>query len=90
MGSETLAFDPDYCVPPGCVLREWIQETGVSRAEVARSLGISWGGLSLLIAGDMDIGRELAAKLGAETGISPGFWLAREKRHREFLERREL
>lgn len=89
MGSEALGFDPDYCFPPGATLREWMQENKPKIGEFRKDLMLSRFGIEQLIAGNMEIDETVAASLSVATGISPGFWLAREKRYRAFLESRK-
>ena len=39
MTKEVYPFESDYTVPPGSILKEWLEEIGMSQAEFARRCG---------------------------------------------------
>lgn len=79
---STYRFDPDYCVPPGTILKEWMEVRGASDEEAAFELNLSLAELEGLLVGDTPINAGLAMELSAWTLISERMWLGAEKRFR--------
>ena len=79
-------FDPDYCVPPGATLREWIVcRDGDAMAEACLWLDLDTIELWNFFDGKLPMSEYMARRLELLTLVSKPFWLAREKRYREGL-----
>lgn len=72
MTSETL--QPDYAVPPGETLAEWLEERRMRQAELASRINMSEKALSQIITGAAPLTRATAAKLELATGIAARTW----------------
>lgn len=77
-----LRLDPDWRVPPGETLAEWVAENGLPEATVLRTLDLSPRQLANLTAGRRRIDPALAARLERLTFIPARFWLALEHNYR--------
>ena len=60
---------------PGEVLRETLDEVGLTQAAFASALGISPMRVSYLLKGDRPVTAELALRLGRALGQTPQYWL---------------
>ena len=72
MKDETLK--PAEVFPPGEYLREELEARGWTDYHLASRLGLSMAGAGDLLAGRMQITRDLAARLAAAFGTSPELW----------------
>lgn len=72
MTSESL--EPDYAVPPGETLAEWLEERRMKQAELASRINISEKALSQIISGTAPLTRATAAKLELVTGVAARTW----------------
>lgn len=80
------AFDPDWCVPPGRILDEWLEERSMSVRVAAVAAGeMSQETLEGIICGDVELTLELACRLALLTGISAPFWVRAEDLYRQGL-----
>lgn len=70
--SESL--EPDYAVPPGETLAEWLEERRMKQAELASRINISEKALSQIVSGTATLTRATAAKLELVTGIAARTW----------------
>ncbi|MFL0177038.1 MULTISPECIES: ImmA/IrrE family metallo-endopeptidase [Mycobacteriaceae] len=70
----TESLEPDYAVPPGDTLAEWLEERRMKQAEFASRINISEKALSQIISGSAPLTRATAAKLELVTGIAARTW----------------
>jgi len=66
------AFKP---VHPGVILREIIEELGISQARLAQDIGISSERISNIINGSGPMTGDIALRLGKYFRQSPQFWM---------------
>lgn len=81
------ASNPDYAVPTGEFISEWLDENAMSQAELARRLGVSRKHVSKLIDGSAPLSHEVGHDLALVTGIAARIWMNQEALYREDLER---
>lgn len=88
--SENLypAYEPDYAVPPGETLREYMEEAEVDEAYVAAESGLTVDQVTAILCGEMVIDTESAERLEKVSGIPAGMWLRLEANYRAALVRR--
>jgi len=86
---KQYGFQPDYALPPGCTLKEALDERGMSQADLALRTGLAEKTVSQIINGIAPITVETSEKLELATGIPAGFWNRREIAYRESLARAE-
>src|SRR5690625_4858956 len=82
-------FSPNYVLAPGTVLQEWLEEQGLTQAELAERMGRHKKTVNEIIKGVAPITAETALQLENVTGIEAGFWNNAESRYREHLARAE-
>ena len=63
---------PDYIVPTGDFVAEWMEDEGVNAAELARRLDVSRKHVSELLHGKAPLSHDLALRLENVTGV-PGY-----------------
>ncbi len=80
-------YQPNYAVPPGAVLDEHRDASGLTQAELAQRLGFSVKHVNRLLAGQEPVTPDTALKLEAVFGLPARVWLALEARYREHLAR---
>lgn len=73
--------------PPGELLREELEERGISQTVFAKKLNIHQPHLSDLLKGKRRISASIALKLEKELGISAEFWLNLQVLYELALER---
>ena len=78
---------PDYAVPPGETLKEWLEENGMSQAALALRTGRPKKTINEIIAGAAAITPETALQLENVTGVPASFWNNAESNYRETLAR---
>jgi addiction module HigA family antidote len=66
---------------PGLVIRESLEELGISVSQAAKGLGISRQQLHNLIAGRSAVGPEVAVRLEMALGSSADNWLRMQAAH---------
>lgn len=64
----------DWAVNPGEILREKLEEMGLSQSKAADLMGVSQPRMSHLCTGRKGIGPATALKLEALTGINANVW----------------
>lgn len=79
--------DTDYATPPGEVLRELLEERGLSEQELARRAGLGREQVSGLLQGAVPLSAEVARRLEHVTGVSAQTWSQKEADYRSDLER---
>ncbi len=72
MGS--LTFQPDFAVHPGEILRETLEEHGMSQSELAIRIGQTEKAVSQMINGNASVSCETALKLERALGVPARFW----------------
>jgi addiction module HigA family antidote len=60
---------------PGDIIRDCLDELGVSVTEGAKALGVTRSALSRLINGKAGVSAEMAVRLEKAIGSKAGFWL---------------
>lgn len=71
---ERNTFVPPVVYPPGDTLREWIDERGISKKELAVRLGKLPKDVSRLLSGELSVTHDWADRLSIVTGLSSDFW----------------
>ncbi|RJF40365.1 addiction module antidote protein, HigA family [Actinomyces sp. 2119] len=74
---------PNYVVPTGDFVEEWMEDQGVSAAELSRRLGVSRRHVSRLLHGEVPLSREMALRLEEVTGVPARIWNLHETGYRE-------
>lgn len=82
MTKEVYPFESNYTVPPGSILKEWLEEIGMSQAEFARRCGRSPKLISQIISGDARIMPETAVQFGRALDCNPKIWSNLESMYR--------
>lgn len=62
-------------VHPGVILREIIDELGISQARLAHDIGVSPMRISHIINGSRPVTGDIALRLGKYLGQTPQFWM---------------
>lgn len=83
-------FAPDWVSPPGDTIADVLEERGWTQAELARRLGYTEKHVSQLINGKAAITEDTASRLERVLGSTAGFWLRKETKYRERLERQQF
>jgi HTH-type transcriptional regulator / antitoxin HigA len=78
MALSTNTYNPDYAVPPGWLLEEHLEVSGISHAEFARRCGRSAKMISEIIAGKAPVEPETALQFEKVLGVSARIWLGIE------------
>ena len=82
MPETTALRNPDRCPShPGALLADIIPETGRSKTEIARLLGISHQQLYGVMSENKPISVNVAARLGKLFGNGPDIWLRMQAAH---------
>lgn len=81
--SPVATFAPDYAVPPGATLTEWLEENGMTQAELATRIGLSAKALNQIVRGHVPLTQQTALRLEAVTGIPARTWNALEALYAE-------
>ena len=82
MATPANQFKPDYAVPPGWVLEEYLETKGFSQAEFARRCGRSAKFISELVSGIAPLTPETALQLERVLGLDATIWLGIEADYR--------
>lgn len=72
MGKNTIHTTP---VHPGAVLRDELEEIGVSQSALAEHIGVLPKTVNEICRGKRGISAEMALKLSQALGATPYFWL---------------
>jgi antitoxin HigA-1 len=68
-------------VHPGLILKEELEEAGVSLTEFARQIDVPANRISQIIAGKRAITGDTALRFGHWFGVEPQFWLNLQAQH---------
>ncbi|MDR0849204.1 MAG: ImmA/IrrE family metallo-endopeptidase [Propionibacteriaceae bacterium] len=84
-----MARLPNYAVPTGEFIQEWMDDNGVNAAEMSRRLGVTPKHVSELLRGKVGLSADMAITLERVTGITSRFWNGIEAQYRSDLVRLE-
>jgi len=65
---------PDYAVPSGDFIQEWMDDNGITAAELARRLDVSRKHVSELLRGKVALSHGMALRLESVTGVPARNW----------------
>ena len=82
MSTPVNQYKPDYAVPPGWVLAEYLETRGISQAEFARRCGCSLKLISDIIAGVAPVSLKTALQFEKVLGLKATVWLGIESEYR--------
>ncbi|WP_285113305.1 ImmA/IrrE family metallo-endopeptidase [Leifsonia sp. fls2-241-R2A-40a] len=82
-----MAAIPNYVVTTGDFIAEWMEDTGVNAAELARRLGTTPKHVSEVLAGKAPVSAQLALSLERVTSVPARIWNMYEAGYREDLAR---
>jgi len=82
-------YSPDHVSPPGETLLEFIEELGMSQAELARRMGWLKKTVSEIIQGKAAITPKTALQFERVLGTPASFWNTREQQYRQHLAQTE-
>lgn len=85
----TLAWQPDWGVPPGEILLEALQERAMTQSELARRMDRPLKTINEIVKGKAAITPETAIQLERALGISARVWNGLETSYREHLARQQ-
>ena len=78
MAAATYKYQPDYAVPPGSLLKEYLVARGLSNAEFARRCGRSAKLISEIVAGKAPVEPATALQFERVLGMDARIWLGIE------------
>ncbi len=81
------SYEPDYALPPGDIIDEYLEEHGMTQVELARRLGITPKHMNQVISGAASLSSELAIRLERVTAVPARFWNALEANYQDFQAR---
>ena len=85
MAEATYRFEPDYIVPPGWILEEYLEVRGISIADFAQLCGRDPELIAGIIAGEMPVDADTAAEFERVLGLAAHIWRGIEERYRQGL-----
>jgi addiction module HigA family antidote len=68
-----MGFQPDWCIAPGHIIRDWCEDNDLTQARLALRADISQKHLSQIITGQATYSPELCVKIAKITGIGAEF-----------------
>ncbi|MBR9977947.1 MAG: HigA family addiction module antidote protein [Bacteroidetes bacterium] len=80
-------FLPDYAVPPGAILAEYLEALGMTQAELAARTGLAKKTINGIISGNTAITPATALKFERALGRPAQFWSSLERQYQEDLVR---
>ena len=80
-------YRPDYGVPPGRILSERLEVSGISLAQFAARCGLTRSHVDDIIAGREAVDSETALKFERELGLAADVWLGIEAKYQSYLEK---
>ena len=78
---------PDYVVPTGDFIKEWMEDEGINAAELARRLDVSPKHVSELLRGKAPLSHDMALRLENTTGVPARIWNLHETGYQAALAR---
>lgn len=85
---QESAFSPDYTVPTGEILEEYLETAGMSQAELAQRTGLTPKTVNKIVQGRAPLTHDTAIRLERVLGRPAHFWNRLEADYRETLARR--
>lgn len=85
MAGKTYPYKPDYIVPPGWILEEYLEVRGISQGEFARLCGRDPELIAGIIAGEMPVDAATAAEFERVLGLAAHIWRGIEESYRQGL-----
>ncbi len=85
VAKKKYGFEPDYAVPPGETLVEFMDSRGMTQRELAVRTGLTVQSINRIFKGDQPITYDTANRLELVTGISARMWNNLEALYREQL-----
>ncbi len=82
MNKPVNQYSPDYAVPPGWILDDYLETWGISQAEFARRCGRSPKHINEIIAGKAPLTPETALQFEKVLGLDASIWLGIESNYR--------
>lgn len=67
--ATTYPYEPDYAVPPGELIADFLDEEGMTQVELARRLGVTPKHINQIVAGTASLSSELAILIERVSGI---------------------
>jgi HTH-type transcriptional regulator/antitoxin HigA len=77
----------DFAVPTGEYIEEWLEDEGITQAELARRLAVSRKHVSELVSGKAALSHPVALALEVTTGVPSRIWNQYESAYRDALAR---
>ena len=74
-------YRPDRVSPPGETIRDILEDTGMSQAELARRMGRPLNKVNQIVQGKKAITADTALELESVLGLPASFWLNREQNY---------
>lgn len=84
---QEATFAPDYTVPPGEILEEYLESAGMSQAELAQRTGLAPKTVNQIVQGKAPLTQDTALRLERVLGRPAHFWNQLEVEHQEALAR---
>ena len=85
MAGKTYPYAPDYIVPPGWILAEYLEVRGISPGELAQFCGRSPELIAGIVAEEVPVDAATAAEFERVLGLAAHIWLGIEERYRQGL-----
>lgn len=82
MAAKTYRYEPDYAVPPGALLEEYLAARGLSTAAFARHCGLSAKLITEIVAGNAPLEPTTVLQFERVLGMDARIWLGVEADHR--------
>ena len=79
-------FEPTH---PGEVIRDELEDRGISQRQLAKKMGMSYSVLNDIINGKRDISVEYAMMLEAALGIDADFWINMKTQYSKQMAKRD-
>lgn len=86
---STTTFNPNYAIPPGAILEEWLTDHGMTQTALAERMDRPIKTINEIIKGKTAITQETAQQLESVTGIETTYWTNAERIYRERAARLE-
>jgi len=78
---------PNYIVPTGDFIQEWMDDEGINTAELARRLEVAPECVNELLRGEASLSPSMARRLESVTGVPSRIWNLHEAGYRQALAR---
>lgn len=82
LAAKTYRYQPDYAVPPGALLEEYLAARGLSTATFAHRCGLSAELISEILVGSAPLEPTTALQFERVLGMDARIWLGIEADHR--------